>query len=53
MSIHSTETTQPVQTRRMTHMEAVIEAMALEMRRDPRVFFIGHAPRLHRLCRLG
>ncbi len=41
MSIHSTETTQPVQTRRMTHMEAVIEAMALEMRRDPRVFFIG------------
>src|ERR1700738_428751 len=40
MSIHS-ETTNNVQTRRMTHMEAVIDAMAQEMRRDPRVFFIG------------
>jgi pyruvate/2-oxoglutarate/acetoin dehydrogenase E1 component len=28
-------------TRRLTHMEAVVEAIAQEMRRDERVFFIG------------
>jgi len=28
-------------TKRMTHMEAVIDAMAREMRRDERVFFVG------------
>src|SRR6185503_5705910 len=27
--------------RRLTHMEAVVEAIALEMRRDARVFLIG------------
>jgi pyruvate dehydrogenase E1 component beta subunit len=27
--------------RRLTHMEAVVEAIALEMRRDPRVFLLG------------
>src|SRR4029434_302379 len=31
----------PAGTRRLTHMEAVIEAIALEMRRDARVFLIG------------
>jgi pyruvate/2-oxoglutarate/acetoin dehydrogenase E1 component len=28
-------------TRRLTHMEAIVEAIAQEMRRDERVFFIG------------
>lgn len=41
MSISSAETTKQVQTRRMTHMEAILDAIAQEMRRDPRVFFIG------------
>ena len=27
--------------RRLTHMEAVVEAIRLEMERDARVFFIG------------
>ncbi len=27
--------------RRLTHMEAIIEAIALSMREDPRVFYIG------------
>ena len=31
----------PAGSRRLTHMEAVVEAIALEMRRDPRVFLIG------------
>jgi acetoin:2,6-dichlorophenolindophenol oxidoreductase subunit beta len=31
----------PARSRRLTHMEAVVEAIALEMRRDPRVFLIG------------
>jgi pyruvate dehydrogenase E1 component beta subunit len=31
----------PVVGRRLTHMEAVVEAIALEMRRDTRVFLIG------------
>src|SRR4029079_15432150 len=31
----------PPESRRLTHMEAVVEAIALEMRRDPRVFLIG------------
>src|SRR5262245_9813391 len=30
-----------VATRRLTHMEAIVEAIAHEMRRDPRVFLIG------------
>jgi len=30
-----------VGSRRLTHMEAVVEAIAFEMRRDPRVFLIG------------
>jgi acetoin:2,6-dichlorophenolindophenol oxidoreductase subunit beta len=29
------------ETRRLTHMEAIVEAIAHEMRRDPRVFMIG------------
>src|SRR4030095_7530277 len=33
--------TAPAGTRRLTHMEAVVEAIALEMRRDARVFLIG------------
>src|SRR6476646_1606408 len=36
-----TAATVPVSSRRLTHMEAVVEAIALEMRRDPRVFLIG------------
>src|SRR6185369_408685 len=36
-----TAPTVPVSTRRLTHMEAVVEAIALEMRRDSRVFLIG------------
>jgi len=31
----------PADSRRLTHMEAVVEAIALEMRRDSRVFLIG------------
>src|SRR5262245_4070590 len=31
----------PAGSRRLTHMEAVVEAIALEMRRDARVFLIG------------
>jgi pyruvate/2-oxoglutarate/acetoin dehydrogenase E1 component len=31
----------PAGSRRLTHMEAVVEAIALEMRRDVRVFLIG------------
>src|SRR5262249_4828532 len=31
----------PTGSRRLTHMEAVVEAIALEMRRDRRVFLIG------------
>ena len=31
----------PAASRRLTHMEAVVEAIALEMRRDARVFLIG------------
>src|SRR5262245_24265020 len=31
----------PAGTRRLTHMEALIEAIALEMRRDARVFLVG------------
>ena len=31
----------PAGSRRLTHMEAVVEAIALEMRRDPRVFLVG------------
>jgi pyruvate dehydrogenase E1 component beta subunit len=31
----------PAGSRRLTHMEAVVEAIAVEMRRDPRVFLIG------------
>src|SRR6476469_8282630 len=33
--------TAPPGSRRLTHMEAVVDAIALEMRRDPAVFFIG------------
>jgi pyruvate dehydrogenase E1 component beta subunit len=36
-----TAATVPVSSRRLTHMEAVVDAIALEMRRDPRVFLIG------------
>jgi pyruvate/2-oxoglutarate/acetoin dehydrogenase E1 component len=35
------DTAPPVATRRITYMEAVIEAIAEEMRRDERVFFLG------------
>ena len=41
MTIRIPESTKTTSTRRLTHMEAIIEAMAIEMRRDPRVFFIG------------
>ena len=40
MSI-DTAVTAPAGSRRLTHMEAVVDAIALEMRRDPRVFLIG------------
>jgi pyruvate/2-oxoglutarate/acetoin dehydrogenase E1 component len=40
MSIEASVTA-PAGSRRLTHMEAVVEAIALEMRRDPRVFLIG------------
>lgn len=33
--------TVPVTTHRLTHMEAVVEAIANEMRRDPRISYIG------------
>src|SRR5262245_9361201 len=33
--------TSPAASRRLTHMEAVVEAIALELRRDARVFLIG------------
>ena len=35
------QVTAPAGSHRLTHMEAVVEAIALEMRRDPRVFLIG------------
>ena len=40
MSVDATVTA-PAGSRRLTHMEAVVDAIALEMRRDPRVFLIG------------
>src|ERR1051325_6514177 len=35
------QVTAPAGSHRLTHMEAVVEAIAIEMRRDPRVFLIG------------
>lgn len=35
------QTSQPAGGRRLTHMEAIVEAIAHEMRADPRVFLIG------------
>src|SRR5690349_2851442 len=40
MSVDATVSA-PAASRRLTHMEAVVDAIALEMRRDPRVFLIG------------
>jgi pyruvate/2-oxoglutarate/acetoin dehydrogenase E1 component len=37
----SPSTPQPAARRRLTYMEAIVEAIAQEMRRDPRVFLIG------------
>ena len=39
--MESSSTLQAAGTRRLTHMEAIVEAIAQEMRRDPRVFMIG------------
>ena len=39
MSVSISQTVQA--TRRLTQTEAIVEAMAQEMRRDPRVFFVG------------